>query len=89
MAIGFSKGLKVASVNEVLATRARATFSYRINFESIQLGNVDKMKEWCEENCEGLWRSETYHALYFQFAEERDATMFMLRWSNAEGNKLK
>lgn len=87
MVIG--KGLKVGSVNEILATRARATFSHRINFDSVQLGNVDKMKAWCEENCEGLWRAETYHALYFQFAEERDATMFMLRWGTAEGNKLK
>lgn len=87
--IGLDKGLKVASVNEILATRARATFSYRINFLSIMVGNVDKMKAWCEENCQGLWRAETYHALYFQFAEERDVTMFMLRWGTAEGNKLK
>ena len=87
MVIG--KGLKVGSVNEILATRARATFSHRINFDSVQLGNVDKMKAWCETNCTGLWRAETYHALYFQFAEERDATMFMLRWGTAEGNKLK
>jgi len=89
MAIGLGKGLKVGSVNEILATRARATFSHRINFENIQLGNVDKMKAWCEANCTDLWRSETYHALYWQFAEERDATMFMLRWGTAEGNKLK
>jgi len=89
MAIGLDKGMKVASMNEILSTRSRATFIYRINFNSIQLGNVDKMKAWCEENCEGLWRSETYHALYFQFELERDAMMFMLRWGTAEGNKLK
>lgn len=89
MAIGFGKGLKVGSVDELLATRARATFSYRINFLSIMVGNVDKMKAWCKDNCEGIWRSETYHALYFQFEQERDATMFMLRWGSAEGNKLK
>jgi hypothetical protein len=47
------------------------------------------MKEWCEEKCEGLWRCESFHALYFQFEQERDATMFMLRWGSAEGNKLK
>ena len=81
--------MRVASVNEILATRARATFSHRINFDKVQLGNVDKMKAWCEEKCQGLWRAETYHALYFQFAEERDATMFMLRWGTADGNKLK
>jgi hypothetical protein len=89
MASGFNNGLRVASVNEILATRARATFSHRINFDNIQLANIDKMKAWCEDNCNDLWRSETYHALYFQFAEERDATMFMLRWGTANGNKLK
>ena len=81
--------LKIANVQDILATRARATYSHRINFANIQLGNVDKMNKWCEEYCQDLWRSETYHALYFQFAEERDSTMFMLRWGTADGNKLK
>jgi hypothetical protein len=89
MALELRRGLKVGSVNEILATRSRATFSYRINFDNIRLGNVEKMNRWCEDNCQGLWRAETYHALYFQFAEERDATMFMLRWGTADGNKLK
>ena len=80
--------MRVASVNEILATRARATFSYRINFDTIGYETLPKMKEWCEEQCQGLWRSHTTHALYFQFAEERDATMFMLRWGGADGNKL-
>lgn len=77
------------SLSQVLATRARASFSYRINFQNIGYSNVDKMRTWCEEKCQGLWRSETYHALYFQFELERDATMFMLRWGTAEGNELK
>lgn len=81
--------MKIANINEIMATRVRATFSYRINFLSIMVGNVDRMKEWCDSNCEGLWRSETYHALYFQFELEKDATMFMLRWGGAEGNKLR
>ncbi len=89
MAIGLGNGLKVASVNEILATRARATFSHRINFDKVGYETLPKMKTWCEEKCEGLWRCQSTHALYFQFAEERDATMFMLRWGGAEGNKLK
>lgn len=89
MAMGLGKGLKVASVDEILATRARATFPYRINFQTAGYETVPKMKQWCEENCEGLWRSETVHALYFQFSEERDAMMFMLKWGSATGNTLK
>ena len=47
------------------------------------------MKQWCEQNCRGIWRSETYFALYWQFTDAQDATMFALRWGTAEGNKLK
>lgn len=88
MAIGLVK-TQIGNVQEILATRARATFSHRINFLSIMVGNVDKMKAWCLENCEGIWRSETHHALYFQFELEKDAMLFMLRWGSADGNKLK
>jgi hypothetical protein len=87
MAIGLE--MKTATLNNILATRARATFSHRINFQTVGYETLPKMKEWCEANCTGLWRCETTHALYWQFEESRDATMFMLRWGGAEGNKLK
>ena len=77
------------SIVEVLATRARATFNYRINFDLIGLANLDTMRTWCHEKCTGLWRCESTHALYFQFEDDYDATMFMLRWGSAEGNELK
>ncbi len=79
----------VGSISEILATRSRATFSYRINFNRVGHSTLPKMKEWCEEKCQGLWRCENIHALYFQFEQERDATTFMLRWGGAEGNELK
>ena len=79
----------ISDIKTILATRARATFSHRINFDKVGYTTLPKMKEWCEEKCEGLWRCESTHALYFQFEEERDATMFMLRWGGAEGNQLK
>jgi hypothetical protein len=80
---------KIATLGELLATRARAVFPYRINFQSLGYNNIDQMKEWCETNCNGLWRTETFHAIYWQFENDYDATMFMLRWGSAEGNKLK
>lgn len=89
MAIGLGKKMRIASVQEIMATRARATFSHRISFDKVGYDTLPKMKAWCEEKCEGLWRCESTHALYFQFEQERDATMFMLRWSGAEGNTLK
>ena len=89
MATGLGTKLKTANIQEILATRARATFSHRVNFDSILRDNVEIMRQWCEKNCDGLWRCETYYALYFQFEEEKDATMFMLRWGTANGNKLK
>jgi len=81
--------MRNANIQEILVTRARTQFSHRINFDNIKLGNVALMCKWCEQNCTGLWREENYHALYFQFEESRDATMFMLRWGSADGNKLK
>lgn len=81
--------MKIANVKEIMATRARATFSHRINFHEVGYLTMPKMKEWCEANCTGIWGYHSTHALYFQFSEERDATMFMLRWGAAEGNKLK
>jgi hypothetical protein len=81
--------MKIASVREIMATRARATYSHRINFDAVGYSTLPAMKQWCEENCEGLWRNEQVHAIYWQFENERDAMMFMLRWGTAEGNKLK
>jgi hypothetical protein len=72
-----------------LATRARAVFPYRINFERIGYETLPKMKEWCKANCKGLWRNEQVHAIYFQFENDYDAMMFMLKWGSAKGNELK
>ncbi len=81
--------ITVPPLGEVLATRMRATFPYRINFDKIDYSNLAPMKEWCRTKCNGEWRGEFVHALYFQFVEEQDATMFMLRWGHAGGNVLK
>jgi hypothetical protein len=81
--------IKVATINDILATRAKMKFAHRVNFESINYDNLSKMELWCQENCVGIWRVEKIHALYFQFEEDRDATMFMLKWGGKEGNKLK
>ncbi len=79
----------VTTLNEILATRARAVFPHRVNFDTIGYKSLDDMRAWCENNCKGIWRVEHVHALYFQFSDDHDAMMFMLRWSGAEGNKLK
>jgi hypothetical protein len=81
--------VKVTTLNEILATRARAMFPYRINFQSVGYDTLPLMKEWCEANCKDIWRNEQVHAIYFQFADDYDATMFMLKWASAPGNKLK
>lgn len=82
-------GTKVGSLSDILASRSRITYRYRVNFDNIPLENIDQMKVWCEKNCKGIWRAETFFALYFQFDDDNDATMFMLRWGGANGNKLK
>lgn len=81
--------MKPLDIRSVLATRARNMYPYRINFDSIGYENLPKMKQWCEENCQDIWDSHSKYALYFRFVDEKDATMFMLRWGSADGNKLK
>lgn len=81
--------MKISRIEHVLATRSRATFSHRINFQTVGYDNLDAMREWCHEHCQRLWRCETQHALYWQFEDEQDAMMFMLRWGTAAGNTLK
>jgi hypothetical protein len=80
--------MKIASINDILATRSRAVFSHRINFSRITYDNLNLMREWCHDNCQGIWRCESNHAIYFQFELDTDATMFMLRWGGAKGNEL-
>lgn len=72
---------KVASLNDILATRMKMSFRYRVDFSEFGYEDFHKAKAWCESNCAGIWNVEQTHALYFQFDEELDATMFMLKWS--------
>lgn len=81
--------VKTATLNEILASRARATFAYRVNFDRISYQNLEDMNKWCEQNCSGLWREQSTYALYYQFENDHDAMMFMLRWGGASGNELK
>jgi hypothetical protein len=81
--------VKTATINDIMATRSRAIFSHRINFQTVGYETLPEMKQWCEDNCIGLWRNEQVHAIYWQFENEKDAIMFMLRWGTSEGNKLK
>jgi hypothetical protein len=80
---------KVASLNEILATRSRAIFPHRVNFEQVGYETLKSMISWCEKSCKGIWRCEKVHAIYFQFSDDYDATMFMLKWGGAKGNILK
>ena len=82
-------GLEIATnLNEILASRAKTKFAHRINFEEISFDNSKEMKVWCDENCTGIWKIHTAHALYFQFENDQDAMMFMLRWGGIQGNTI-
>ena len=80
---------KISTLNEILATRAKMRFPHRVDFDIIGYQLLPVMKQWCEENCKRVWRCEHFSALYFQFENDYDAMMFMLKWGTAPGNKLK
>ena len=37
---------RVGTINEVLSTRARAVFPYRVNFNQITVAQVEEMAVW-------------------------------------------
>ena len=73
---------KIANLREVLSTRTRQTFPYRINFNQVSIADLAEMKNWCEEKCNGVWHCESYHALYFQFENDHDAMLFNLKFGS-------
>lgn len=75
-------GTRVGTLTEILATRVKMEFQHRVDFTPYNYPYDKHLEiiEWCKKNCQGVWRAETTLALYFQFDNDRDATMFMLRW---------
>lgn len=78
-----SSGTSIGSIDEVLATRVKRYYPYRINFDSKKFDRdrMDAMTAWCRITCEGRWQSHTTYAQYFQFEIERDALLFSLKFS--------
>ena len=72
--------MQIATLNQILSTRSRATFSRQINLSNGSGMPVDKINEWCTINCTGYWRHNYNHATFWQFAEENDAVLFTLKW---------
>ncbi len=72
----------VGSLREILATRAKMKFDHRINFQNITPEHYGQMQKWCDDNCQGLWHSNSTYAIYFQFESDRDAMMFALKWAS-------
>ena len=79
-------GTKVATLEQLLATRAKVTWPFRINFNMPTRAEVHKMYAWCETNAVGKWNASTEFADYFQFQDERDAVMFMLKFGGTRGS---
>lgn len=78
-------GTKISTLDNILATRAKIIYPYRVNFDNITHNQIEEMAVWCINNCKEIWREEHYYALYFQFTDERDAMMFMLKFGG-KGN---
>jgi hypothetical protein len=80
--------MATSSLEDILATRVRQDFLYRVNFKKILEDNIPLMEEWCQANCQDKWRKSTYFIHYWQFESEIDATMFTLRWGSYDGNHV-
>ena len=69
--------LKIADLDQLLRSRVRIAYRYRVDIESEK---INEAIEWCEHNCKGLWNSHSGFAHYVQFENEQDAMLFSLRW---------
>lgn len=76
-------GTKIASLDQLLATRAKVVWPHRINLDQPSANQRNAMYKWCEGNVKGMWRMSSEFADYFQFADERDAIMFMLKFGGS------
>jgi hypothetical protein len=79
-------GTKVATLDQLLSTRVRTVYPYRVNFDGITRDQIQEMDSWCTDNCKEIWREEHHYAHYFQFTDEHDAMMFMLKFGS-RGNR--
>lgn len=80
--------MATSSLEDILATRVRRDFLYRVNFKKVLQDNIPLMEEWCQENCRDKWRKSINFVCYWQFESEIDATMFTLRWGSYDGNHV-
>ena len=77
-----------ADLDHILITRVRATFRHRVDFERIDPRKIDEIKRWCETNCRDIWRFSHSHRAsggYFQFDNDQDVMMFVLKWGSQGG----
>lgn len=78
-------GTKIATLGQLLATRVKVTWPYRINLRVNSAAELDKMRDWCENHAKGKWRVSTEFIDYFQFQDDADAVMFMLKFGGSRG----
>lgn len=76
-------GTKIATLEQILATRVKVMWPYRINLHQASAADLDAMYEWCTAHTAGKWRVSTEFADYFQFQEDQDAVMFMLKYGGS------
>lgn len=55
----------------------------QIQIEIDDISSLDAIIEWCNENCNGLFR---YSDNIFYFEEESDMTAFKIMWDGKEEN---
>jgi hypothetical protein len=53
----------------------------RITLSTKQENNIPKIYFWCQENCKSDWYFVYEETDMIHFADEREATLFILKWS--------
>ena len=64
-------------------TRVKQHWMYRVDINASR-EERNKMIAWCNSNVKGAWRNSEVFVDYFQFEEDADAMMFMLKFGGSK-----
>ncbi len=70
---------KIATLEEILATRVKQQWMYRVDINA-NTHELKEMSDWCQTKTTGKWRYNERIVDYFQFENDSDAMMFMLKF---------
>jgi hypothetical protein len=69
---------EIPSLREILSTRSRE-FPHKVKLTNLEIDRKE-INDWCMLNCIYLYKNYSYNPKSWEFSDDRDATLFILKW---------